>query len=297
MTEQYTNYANVRVEDIPPCVTYRCIPHWGMSWRSPVKYKSLSGEMEYHYILEWDLVTPYGANMIREEYFGDKVISSSYTVTSEGITGVNYSEGPAYWLKDGQVCKQEPKEEQAQQSSTDEKLDTLNAKLDELLAKFPGSYVLGTDPIEADNGGIPLRYFGAVPNQVYAGASIPIYQGAYLHAESLTGERVTVDGEEYLIMNDGKINDPARRFRVSKHTEVVHLVDYVSITQYGPLIIGDDWTVLYEDALVHAEDGEKTFLPAGAKFKVLDYAGVFNGGEIIPGTLAVRYADYDYPAL
>lgn len=307
MTEQYTNFANVRVEDIPPCVTYRCMPHWGMSWRSPVKYKSLNGKMEFHYIHEWDLVTPYGANMIREEYFGDKVISSSYTVTSEGITGVNYSEGPAYWLKDGQVCKQEPKEEQTQQSSTDEKLDTLNAKLDELLAKFPGSYVLDTGPIEADNGGTPIQYFGATPDKENSvnqwevkmaddknpGRAIPFYIGDYLHAESLTGERVTVDGEEYLIMRDNL----ERRFRVTRKTQIVHLVDYVSITHYGPLIIGADWTVLYEDAIAHGEDGEKTFLPAGAMFKVLDYAGVFNGGEITPGTLAVRYAGYDYPAL
>lgn len=297
MTEQYTNFANVRVEDIPPYDTFQLYPSWRFAWRSPVKYLSLNGKMEFHYIHEWYMSMPSSECLIREEYFGDKVISSSYTLTSEGITEVNYSEGPAYWLKDGQVCKQEPKEEQTQQSSTDEKLDTLNAKLDEPLTKFPGSYALDTGSIEADNGGTPLRYFGAAPDQVYAGASIPIYQGAYLHAESLTGERVTVDGEEYLIMNDGKINDPTRRFRVSKGTEVVHLVDYVSITQYGPLIIGDDWAVLYEDALVHAEDGEKTFLPAGAMFKVLDYAGVFNGGEIIPGTLAVRYAGYDYPPL
>ena len=89
--------------------------------------------MEYHYILEWDLVTPYGVNMIREEYFGDKVISSSYTLTSEGITEVNYSDRAAYFIDDGGVRKEELKDnnvEPAHSEPIDEKLKELMSILD-----------------------------------------------------------------------------------------------------------------------------------------------------------------------
>lgn len=322
MTEQYTNFANVRVEDIPPYDTFQFHPSWRFAWRSPVKYLSLNGKMEFHYIHEWYMPMPSGECLIREEYFGDKIISTSYRYERGGITQVYYSDRAAYFVEDGEVRKEELKDnkaEPAQPEPVDEKLDEhahlsiegklqlVKEKLKELMSILDSTFVTDDKSAEADNGGTPIQYFGAMPDNENPvnqwevkmtddknpGRAIPFYIGDYLHAESLTGERVTVDGEEYLIMRDNL----ERRFRVTRKTQIVHLVDYVSITHYGPLIIGADWTVLYEDALVHGEDGEKTFLQIGTRFKVLDYAGVFNGGEISPGTLAVQYADYDYPTL
>ncbi len=322
MTEQYTNYANVRVEDIPPHGTFQFHPSWRFAWRSPVKYLSLNGKMEYHYILEWLMPMPSGECLIREEYFGDKIISTSYRYECGGITQVYYSDRAAYFMDEGGVRKEELKDnkvEPAQSEPVDEKLDEyahlstegklqlVKEKLKEFMSILDSTFVTDDKPTHADNEGTPIQYFGATPDKENSvnqwevkmtddknqGRAIPFYIGDYLHAESLTGERVTVDGEEYLIMRDNL----ERRFRVTRKTQIAHLVDYVSITHYGSLIIGADWTVLYEDALVHGEDGEKTFLPVGTRFKVLDYAGVFNGGEINPGTLAVQYADYDYPTL
>lgn len=310
MTEQYTNFANVRVEDIPPYETFQLYPRWRFAWRSPIRYLSLNGKMEFHYIHEWNMPMPSGECLIREEYFGDKIISTSYRYEIGGITQVYYSDRAAYFMEDGEVRKEELKDnkvEPVQSEPVDKKLDEyahlstegklqlVKEKLKEFMSILDSTFVMDDKSTQADNAGEPIRYFGAVPDQVYADASIPIYQGAYLHAESLTGERVTVDGEEYLIMNDGKINDPARRFRVSKHTEVVHLVDYVSVTHSGPLLLGTAWVVHAEDTIVHGEDDEQVFLPAGTSVKVLDYPRVFNGGDFNPGTLAVRYADYDYP--
>lgn len=362
MTEQYTNYAHVRVEDIPPHGTFQFHPSWRFAWRSPVRYLSLNGKMEFHYIHEWNMPMPSGECLIREEYFGDKIISTSYRYECGGITQVYYSDRAAYYMDDGGVRKEELKDnkvEPAQSEPVDEKLDEhahlstegklqlVKEKLKEFMSILDSTFVTDDKPTHADNGGTPLRYFGAMPDtpavsvedfgakgdwdgvsgtdnaQAFqdaiasaenknaaspqylekliaaqkANEKLPIYQGAYLHADALTGEHVFVDGEAFLIMNDSKTGAENRRRRAGKGTEIVHLVDYVSITHYGPLNMGTEWSVLPEDAIVHGEDGEKTFLQAGTKFKVLDYAGVFNGGEINPGTLAVRYADCIYPSL
>lgn len=361
MTEQYTNYANVRVEDIPPYETFQLYPGRRFAWRSPIRYLSLNGKMEFHYIHEWNMPMPSGECLIREEYFGDKIISTSYRYERGLITQVHYSDRAAYFVEDGGVRKEELKDNKVEPAQplavekTDEfahltvegKLQLVKDKLKEFMSILDSTFVMDDRPTQADNGGEPIRYFGAIPDtpavsvedfgakgdwdgvsgtdntQAFqdamtyvenkdtassqyidkliaaqkANESLPIYEGAYLNADALTSEHAFVDGKVFLIMNDSKTGAENCRRRVGKGTEIVHLVDYVSIAHYGPLNMSTEWSVLPEDALVHGEDGEKTFLRAGTRLKVLDYAGVFNGGEINPGTLAVQYADCIYPSL
>ena len=322
MTEQYTNYANVRVEDIPPHGTFQFHPSWRFAWRSPVKYLSLNGRKEFHYIHEWLMPMPSGECLIREEYFGDKIISTSYRYECGGITQVYYSDRAAYFVEDGAVRKEELKDNVAksvQQPPVDEKSDEhthlstegklqlVREKLKEFMSILDSTFVMDNKSPEADNGGTPLRYFGAtpdeetpvnpwvvkMPDEKNPGRAIPFYVGDYLHAEALTGERIIVDGEEYLIMQDNL----KRRYRVSRKTQIVHLMDYVSVNTYGQLArIQDDWTYSDGRVVVYGPGGERTPLSTGTKYKVLDRA-VMNPTEINPGTLAVRYADYDYPSL
>lgn len=321
MTEQYTNYAYVRVEDIPPHGTFQFHPSWRFAWRSPVRYLSLNGKMEFHYIHEWNMPMPSGECLIREEYFGDKIISTSYRYECGGITQVYYSDRAAYYMDDGGVRKEELKDnkvEPAQSEPVDEKLDEhahlstegklqlVKEKLKEFMSILDSTFVTDDKPAHADNGGTPIQYFGATPDKENSvnqwevkmtddknpGRAIPFYIGDYLHAESLTGERVTVDGEEYLIMRDNL----ERRFRVTRKTQIVHLMDYVRVYNVDVGASVDGWTPSKGKVVVHGPEGERTTLSAGTKFKVLDRA-VMNRVEFNPGTLAVRYADYDYPTL
>ena len=321
MTAQVTNFANVRVEDIPPHGTFQFHPSWRFAWRSPVRYLSLNGKMEFHYILEWLMPMPSGECLIREEYFGDKIISTSYRYECGGITQVYYSDRAAYFMEDGGVRKEELKDnkvEPVQPELVDEKLDEhthlstegklqlVKEKLKEFMSILDSTFVTDDKPTHADNGGTPIQYFGATPDKENSvnqwevkmtddknpGRAIPFYIGDYLHAESLTGERVTVDGEEYLIMRDNL----QRRFRVTRKTQIVHLMDYVRVYNVDVGASVDDWTPSNGKVVVHGPEGERTTLSAGTKFKVLDRA-VMNRVEFNPGTLAVRYADYDYPSL
>lgn len=311
MTEQYTNFANVRVEDIPAGSCYCAQAGWVASYRSPEKIKSLNGQMEYHYILEWLMRMPSGECLIREEYFGDKIISTSYRYECGGITQVYYSTRAAYFMEDGGVRKEELKDNKAQPTQqpaaekTDEfsyltvedKLRLAKGILKEFMSILDGAFIMNDKSTEADNAGEPIRYFGAAPDQEEnPDTKLPMYQGAYLHAEALTGERVTVDGEEYLIMNYSPINAATRCFRVGKKTQIVHLMDYVRVYNVDVGASVDGWTPSNGKVVVHGPEGERTTLAAGTKFKVLDRA-VMNRVEFNPGTLAVRYADYDYPTL
>lgn len=306
MTEQYTSYANVRVEDIPPYHTYQKCPDWGVSWRSPVKYKSLNGLMEYHYILEWRMPTPNGLVLTREEYFGDKLIYTSYHLNGQEIKQVERIKSDSYKLPNDNTSISTEAVPIDTASSTDQKLDTVIGHLEKLLAKFPGGYRLGVDYGPADDSGTPLQYFGAMPDEENSvnpwvvkmpdeknpGRAIPFYVGDYLHAEALTGERIIVDGEEYLIMQDNL----KRRYRVSRKTQIVHLMDYVRVYNVGAEPSIDGWRSSSGRVVVCGPEGERTPLVTGTKYKVLDHA-VMNPTEINPGTLAVRYADYNYPTL
>lgn len=322
MTEQYTNYANVRVEDIPPHGTFQFHPSWRFAWRSPVKYLSLNGRKEFHYIHEWLMPMPSGECLIREEYFGDKIISTSYRYECGGITQVYYSDRAAYFVEDGAVRKEELKDNVAksvQQPPVDEKSDEhahlstegklqlVKEKLKEFMSILDSTFVTDNKSPEADNGGTPLRYFGAtpdeetpvnpwvvkMPDEKNPGRAIPFYVGDYLHAEALTGERIIVDGEEYLIMQDNL----KRRYRVSRKTQIVHLMEYEKIELYVLPVAVDGWTVSDGKVAIYGTNEERTVLPNGAKFKVVEYADAINWGEIVPGTLAIRYPDYKYPTL
>lgn len=303
MTEQFTNFANVRVEDVPIGLRYCAKDGWGASYRSPEKIKSVNGVMEYHYILEWTLSTPKSSTLIREEYFGGEVIYSSYQFNPLQIDQVGYSSGDFYFIEKDGVRKETPQpEEQPHESvqkvnTTDEKLDTVIGHLEKLLAKFPGGYRLSVDHGPADDSGAPLQYFGATPDEENPGRAIPYYIEDYLHAETLTGERIIVDGEEYLIMNDSPIAAPHRRFRVSKKTQIVHLMDYEKVDLYVLPVVADGWTISDGKVAIYGPNDERTVLPNGTKFKIVDYSDVINWGEVVPGTLAVRYPDYKYPSL
>lgn len=308
MTEQFTNFANVRVEDIPAGLSYCARDGWGAAYRSPEKIKSVNGVMEYHYILEWTMHTPKSSVLIREKYFGSEVICSSYEFNREQIVKVGYSGGDCYYIEKGQVRKETPQpEEQLNQSTEkaatiDEKLDAIIERLDVLEVKLSGE-----NGAKADSAGKPIGYFGAVPDEQPAvswwevkmpddknpGRAIPFYVGEYVHAETLSGERITVDGEEYLIMRDGA----KRPLRVSRETQIVHLMEYEKIELYVLPVAVDGWTVSDGKVAIYGTNEERTVLPNGTKFKVVEYADAINWREIVPGTLAIRYPDYKYPTL
>lgn len=171
MTEQFTNFANVRVEDIPAGLSYCARDGWGAAYRSPEKIKSVNGVMEYHYILEWTMHTPKSRVLIREEYFGSEVIYSSYEFSQQQIEKVGYSGGDCYYIEKDQVRKETPQPaEQLNQgtekaATIDEKLDEIIDRLDVLEVKFFGEYKADTLGVEADNAGKPIQYFGAVPDE------------------------------------------------------------------------------------------------------------------------------------
>ena len=328
MTEQYTNYAHVRVEDIPPHGTFQFHPSWRFAWRSPVKYLSLNGKKEFHYIHEWLMPMPSGECLIREEYFGDKIISTSYRYECGRITQVYYSDRAAYFVEDGAVRKEELKDNVAKKVqqppvgeksdehahlSTEGKLQLVREKLKELMSILDSTFVKDDKSTEVDNEGAPIQYFGATPDKENPinqwevkmaddknpGRAIPFYVGDYLHAEALTGERIVVDGEEYLIMQDNL----KRRYRVSRKTQIVHLMDYVRIFNVDAEPSIDGWRSSNGGVVVYGPEGVRTLLATGTKYKVLDLA-VTNLTEGNAGidlltdhVVAVRYADYNYPTL
>lgn len=327
MLEQFTKFANVRVEDIPAGFSYCVRDGWSVAYRSPEKIKSLNGQMEYHYIHEWTMHARTRRFLIREEYFGAKVEWTKYEIANGSVCLMESSSGKnmktivenegkvslTYVSLDSDI---DAAEKQSQQSgnkivSADEKLDEIIDRLDvlevKLLAKFPGEYRLDADYSPADDGGTPLRYFGAepdketsvnpwvvkMPDEKNPGRAIPFYVGDYLHAEAVTGERIIVDGEEYLIMQDNL----KRRYRVSRKTQIVHLMEYEKIELYVLPVAVDGWTVSDGKVAIYGTNEERTVLPNGTKFKVVEYVDAINWGEIVPGTLAIRYPDYKYPTL
>lgn len=307
MTEQYTNYANVRVEDIPPHGTFQFHPSWRFAWRSPVKYLSLNGRKEFHYIHEWLMPMPSGECLIREEYFGDKIISTSYRYECGGITQVYYSDRAAYFVEDGAVRKEELKDNVAKSVqqlpvdeksdehthlSTEGKLQLVKEKLKEFMSILDSTFVMDNKSPEADNGGTSLQWFGAEPDPAELPLDLPLYSEHYLHADSVTGHEVNLNEDNFLIMRVS-----GRRMRVGKDTEIVHLLDYEKIEQYGRPVVVDGWTISDGKVAIYGTNDERTVLPNGTKFKVVDYSDVINWGEIVPGTLAIRYPDYKYPTL
>lgn len=300
MTEQFTNFANVRVEDIPAGFSYSVRDGWGASYRSPEKIKSVNGVMEYHYILEWITHTPTSIVMIIEEYFGSEVVYSSYEFNQQQIVKVGYSGGDCYYVEKGQVRKEttQPAEQLNQgtekAATIDEKLDAIIDRLDVLEVKLSGEN--GATP-DKEN---PINQWQVkMVDDKNPGRAIPFYVGDYLHAEALTGEHIIVDGEEYLVMQDNL----KRRYRVSRKTQIVHLMDYVRIFNVDAEPSIDGWRSSNGGVVVCGPEGVRTLLATGTKYKVLDLA-VTNLTEGNPGiglltdhVVAVRYADYNYPTL
>lgn len=195
MLEQFTKFANVRVEDIPAGFSYSVRDGWGVAYRSPEKIKSLNGQMEYHYIHEWTMHARTRRFLIREEYFGAKVEWTKYEIANGSVCLMESSSGKnmktvvenegkaslAYVSLDFDI---DTAEKQSQQSgdkivSADEKLDKIIDRLDvlevKLLAKFPGEYRLDMDGAGADDAGTPLQWFGAIPDEAAEPDTIRFY--------------------------------------------------------------------------------------------------------------------------
>jgi hypothetical protein len=131
-------------------------------------------------------------------------------------------------------------------------------------------------------------------NDVQQTEILPLYGYPYLDVGAVTGDTVTVDGVDYLVM-DAMLG---RKSRISHTTQIVHLVDYVRVDQYGKVDVTEDgWTVSNGTCfLVDPFKPEPEKLPVGTLYKIVDFAHYWdevNGFD--PGTLAVRRVGYDYP--
>lgn len=122
-----------------------------------------------------------------------------------------------------------------------------------------------------------------------------LYEGAYVHVESLTGDTVIVDGVKYLLMS----TRPNDYRRVGLHTQIVHLVDYERIDEYGEVECEEDgWNVSNGTCFVISSENKSPLkLISGTKYKVLYCSDFRSSGVVYPGTLAIRYPDFNYPAL
>lgn len=121
-----------------------------------------------------------------------------------------------------------------------------------------------------------------------------IYPGDYLHVESLTGEKVAVDGVDFLVMKTN-LGD---YFRVEKSTEIVHMVDYIRVDSYGHMTYDGDWTISNGTVFVNLPGQTKPQeLKEGTKYIILDPAELIDHDVVMPGLLGILYPDYNYPSL
>jgi hypothetical protein len=118
---------------------------------------------------------------------------------------------------------------------------------------------------------------------------IPLYLGSVVHAPALTGESVTVGDDVFRLMKaDGKL------LRVPSYVLVAHLLDYENVSINGNIVIEESWMVSDGRVNIYAKLSKIDTLKKGTKWKIITPATVIDGGDVIAGTLAVRYPDYQY---
>lgn len=123
---------------------------------------------------------------------------------------------------------------------------------------------------------------------------LTVYPGKYLHISSVTEEKVTYEGQTYLLTYSPNVGE----MLAGKDTTIAHMVKYYDISETGTPVDSDTWkvsdghTVLIKD---HNRFTSQT-LPAGTKYIVVRSAMEL-GDWVDPGTLAVCYPDVTYPSV
>lgn len=123
---------------------------------------------------------------------------------------------------------------------------------------------------------------------------LTVYPGKYLHISSVTEEKVTYEGQTYLLTYSPNVGE----MLAGKDTTIAHMVKYYDISETGSPVDSGTWkvsdghTVLIKD---HNRFTSQT-LPAGTKYIVVRSAMEL-GDWVDPGTLAVCYPDVTYPSV
>ena len=122
----------------------------------------------------------------------------------------------------------------------------------------------------------------------------PIYKGKYLHISSLREEKVSYEGQTYLVMDTMATG----KMWVSKDVVIAHMVGYYDISETSKSVDASEWKTSKGDVTIF-KDWERAYsikLPAGSQYRLarsVDYQQQSSSF----GTLAVRYPDVKYPSI
>lgn len=123
---------------------------------------------------------------------------------------------------------------------------------------------------------------------------LTVYPGKYLHISSVTEEKVSYEGQTYLVTYSPNVGE----MLAGKDTVIAHMVKYYDISENGSSVDSDAWKVSDGHTVLIKDQNRFTSqtLPSGTKYIVVRSA-MEMGDWIDPGTLAVRYPDVTYPSV
>lgn len=123
---------------------------------------------------------------------------------------------------------------------------------------------------------------------------VPVYKGKYLHISSLREEKVSYEGQTYLVMDTMATG----KMWVPKDVVIAHMVGYYDISETGKPVDSGEWKVSDGHTVLIKDHNRFTSqaLPKGTKYIVVRSA-MDMGGWVDTGTLAVHYPDVKYPSI
>lgn len=123
---------------------------------------------------------------------------------------------------------------------------------------------------------------------------MPVYQGKYIHVTTVTQNTVSYEGQTYLTMSSVATGVQ----RLAADTVVANMVGFYSITEFNIVPNAEGWKTS-DGKVTIVKDRVKGLIymiPKNAKYRVAREATEVDG-VYSPGTLAVRFADIQYPAV